>query len=269
MEVKQMSNEKFTQDLFKGAAQYYSTYRPGIPSEVVDYIQRRYGLNGDGVLLDMGCGTGLSTLALAPLFSKTVAFDVDAEMLSEAKQKVPPDLNIEWQRRSDKEVSETEGPYRLAIACRSFNWMDQYPLLQKLHKILESGGGVALIGDGSFWTGSEPWQKKVKVVIQGFLGEERRAGQSKYAAPVEPYTVTLQNNNYLDVLYEAIPVVREWNIQSILGYLYSTSFSAKHLYGDRLQEFEIAMKEELIAANNGRTVFVEHAEFVVQSGVNE
>ena len=261
--------ENSSKDLFKGAAQYYSMYRPGLPIQVVEYLKKRYGLNGKGILLDMGCGTGQSTFALAPLFEKTVAFDVDAEMLSEAKEKEPYGLNIEWQQRSDKDVSEFEGPYRLAVACRSFNWMEQYTLLQKLHKILETGGGVALIGDGSFWTGSEPWQKKIKEVIQSFLGQERRAGQTIYAAPVEPYTITLKNNNYDDILYEAIPVEREWNIRSILGYLYSTSFSAQHLYGDRLTEFEYAMKEQLIMANNGNSIFIEQAEFLIQSGVHK
>jgi trans-aconitate methyltransferase len=263
-----MDTKNDSNDLFKGAAQYYSTFRPSIPKQVIEYVAQRYSLDGRGVLLDMGCGTGQSTFALAPLFEKTIAFDVDVEMLEEAKKKAPHDLNIIWQQRSDKDVTRTEGPYRLAVACRSFNWMDQYPLLQRLHSILEIGGGVALIGDGSFWTGSELWQKTVKEVIQGFLGQERRAGQSKYAAPVEPYTMTLSNNRYEDVRYEAIPVVRKWTIDTVLGYLYSTSFSAKHLYGDRLLEFEQVMKEQLTEANNGKSIFIEHTEFIVQSGIH-
>lgn len=214
----------------------------------------------------MGCGTGLSTFALARLFEKTVAFDTDIEMISEAKRLQPNNLNIEWQLRSDKEITINEGPYRLAIACRSFNWMEQYNVLQKLHKILEIGGGVALIDDGSFWTGNDPWQKEIKVVIQSFLGQERKAGKSNYSAPTEPYITTLANNHYEDVQYQSIPVTRIWNIQSILGYLYSTSFSAKHLYGDRILEFEETMKHRLLNLNNGNDEFIENAEFVVQSG---
>lgn len=261
-----MDNNQAKNELFKGTAQYYSQYRPALPDELVDYLRKRYNLDSKGVLLDMGCGTGLSTFALAGLFEKTVAFDTDIEMLSEAKRLQPNNLNIEWQLRSDKEITINEGPYRLAIACRSFNWMEQYNVLQKLHKILEIDGGVALIGDGSFWTGNDPWQKEVKMVIQSFLGQERKAGKSNYSAPTEPYITTLANNHYEDFQYQSIPVTRIWNIQSILGYLYSTSFSAKHMYGDRIQQFEETMKHRLLNLNNGNDEFIENAEFVVQSG---
>jgi trans-aconitate methyltransferase len=217
----------------------------------------------------MGCGTGISTFPLAKHFKSVVAFDTDAEMLAEARRLSPDNSNIIWQHRSDRDITTAEGPYRLAIACRAFNWMDQYAVLQKLHSILQSGGGVALIGDGSFWTGNELWQKEVKQVIQSFLGQERKAGKQNYSAPTEPYTTTLTKNGYKDVQYEAIPVVRVWNIKSILGYLYSTSFSAKHLYGDQIHEFEKVMEERLLVSNNGSNEFVENAEFTVQSGIQE
>lgn len=261
-----MTSKQLQAELFKGAAQYYAVYRPGLPNEVAMHLKARFRLDGRGSLLDMGCGTGQSTFALAPLFEKTVAFDIDSEMLMEARKLEPKGLNIEWQQRSDKDVTTTEGPYRLAVACRAFNWMDQYPLLQKLHHILEPGGGVALIGDGSFWTGSERWQKKVKEVIQSFLGQARRAGAATYSAPEEPYIVTLKKNGYEDPFYKSIPVTRYWTVESIIGYLYSTSFSSKHLYGERVREFERVMRDELIYTNDGKETFVEHTEFVVQSG---
>jgi len=260
-----MDKNKLQADLFKGTAQYYAAYRPDLPIPVVNYLKNRFNLNGNGSFLDMGCGTGQSTFALASLFEKTFAFDIDEEMLKEARKNEPEGLNIQWQHRSDKDVNITEGPYRLVIACRAFNWMDQYLLLQKLHHIIEPGGGIALIGDGSFWTGDEPWQKKIKEVIQSFLGQERRAGNSIYSAPNEPYIVSLKKNGYKDPLLEAIPITREWNIQSIIGYLYSTSFSAKHLFGNRLKEFEETIKEQLMLVNGGKEIFIEHTEFIVQS----
>lgn len=251
---------------FKGTAQYYARYRPGLPPEVTRYLAARFSLDGHGTLLDMGCGTGQSTFALAPLFDNTVAFDTDEEMIAEARRRQPRELRIEWQLRSDREVDSGEGPYLLAVACRSFNWMEQYPLLQKLHHILEPGGGVALMGDGSFWTGSAVWQKKVKEVIQCFLGHSRRAGSSTYSAPEEPYVITLANNGYVDPIKEEIPVVRHWDVADILGYLYSTSFSAKYLYGDRIAQFEAVLGEELMRVNDGSEVFIERTDFIIQSG---
>lgn len=263
-----MSASSLQADLFKGTAQYYAKYRPGLPEEVASHLKQRFNLDGTGTLLDMGCGTGQSTFALAPLFQRTVAFDTDHDMLLEAEKNQPSGLNIVWQQRSDKDVTTAEGPYKMAIACRSFNWMDQYPLLGKLHHILEPGGGVALIGDGSFWTGSEAWQKRVKEVIQSFLGQERRAGKTTYSAPDEPYVVTLEKNGYMDPHLETIPVTREWDITGITGYLYSTSFAARHLFGDKIGEFERALKSELISANDGKERFIERAEFTIQSGFN-
>ena len=66
---------------FQGTAKYYAKYRPIIPSEVVDYLKKKYQLSGSGTLLDIGCGTGISTIAFAPLFSKVIAFDPSPEML--------------------------------------------------------------------------------------------------------------------------------------------------------------------------------------------
>ncbi|MBN2564722.1 MAG: class I SAM-dependent methyltransferase [Candidatus Eisenbacteria bacterium] len=264
-----MSKTNEVHDAFTGTAYYYAQYRPGVPEDVVNYLRDRFHLDGTGVLLDMGCGTGLSTIAVAPLFARCVAFDTSSEMLDQARAKAPTGAQIEWQQRSDKDVSPDEGPYRLAMACRSFNWMDQYPLLDKLHAIVSPGGGIALIGDGSFWTGEEPWQETVRSVIRKFLGQDRRAGKKKYDAPTEPYTSMLNNSGYHDVQYRDVPVSRAWTVDSIIGYLYSTSFSARHLYGDNVAEFEAMMRNRLLELSHGVDRFVENAQFVVQSGMQE
>jgi cyclopropane fatty-acyl-phospholipid synthase-like methyltransferase len=82
------------ENFFKGTSQYYANYRPTLPQQVVDYIAEQFKLNGEGILLDIGCGTGQSSIPLAPLFEKTIAFDIDAEMLFEAKKKTPKNLDI-------------------------------------------------------------------------------------------------------------------------------------------------------------------------------
>lgn len=257
-----------TPGVFHGTAHHYATYRPGIPEDVVAYVRDLFGLDGESTLLDMGCGTGLSTIAFAPLFARTVAFDPDAAMLAEAKTRTPRGLTIQWQQRSDHDVTAAEGPYRLALACRSLHWMNQPRLLDTLHHVLEPGGGIAIIGDGSFWTGSDPWQATVREIVQSFLGPSRRAGNTRYAPPSEPYPVLLATTGYADIRFAEIPVTRDWDVEHILGYLYSTSFSARHLYTDQITEFEAKLRSKLLESTGGIDRFVEHATFGIHTGVH-
>jgi SAM-dependent methyltransferase len=256
---------------FEGTAEYYAKYRPGIPSVVVDYLRDRFHLDGSGSALDLGCGTGQLTFALAPHMAETVGLDPDAEMIGAAqKEHLKHDAagdQIRWEVRAAESITPSEGPYKLVTMCRAFVWMDQYPVLRRLKDVICTGGGVAIIGDGSFWSGSEGWQKGIKRTVQSFLGEARKAGKSGlFFDTGEPYTDMLRKTGYQDVQRADFKVEREWSFEAILGCLYSTSFAAKSLFGDRIEEFEAALFTELGEPADAKK-FLERGEFAVQSGV--
>ncbi len=253
--------------LFTGTAEFYSKFRPQIPSEVVNHIKERFSLDETGTLLDLGCGVGQSTYAIAPLLERTVAIDPDPDMLKMARKNCPLGLNIDWQNKSDADVTTKDGPYRLVISSRSFHWMEQDILLPKLLKIIEENGGIAVIGDGSFWTGEDEWQKEIKKVIAEFLGEQRKAGHTgkNFATSEEPYTDMLARAGFVDIQKKSVSLTRDWKIQDIIGCLYSTSFAAPHLFGDRKDEFENRLAERLNDINNQKEIFRETASFDVQS----
>jgi ribosomal protein L11 methylase PrmA len=48
----------FEDDVFAGTASYYSKYRARYPSEIFADIAINFNLDGNGWLLDLGCGTG-------------------------------------------------------------------------------------------------------------------------------------------------------------------------------------------------------------------
>lgn len=256
------------EDLFSGTARYYNQFRPKIPREVVDYTRNKYGLDGTGVLLDAGCGTGISTRAFAPFFARTIAFDVSEEMIREAIA-ITEDASIEYRVCSDDELDLGGEAIKHVIAVRSFHWMDQSRFLQKIKHNMREGGAISIISDGSFWTGQEPWQRTVKEVVQSFLGAERRAGtKGKFSAPSLPYEIILENNGFSCLDYKTIPITRYWTIDNIIGYLYSTSFSAYSLYNNRNAAFEKMLRDELMGKYPDDNIFIENAEFTIQSAMS-
>ncbi|MFJ6211797.1 hypothetical protein ACIQGZ_00395 [Streptomyces sp. NPDC092296] len=62
-----------------------------------------------------------------------------------------------------------------------------------------------------------------------------------------------------------VPVQRTWTTEGILGYLYSTSFAAPHLFGDRLADFEAAVRAAL-AEHSSDDTFLEDNEFLIRIG---
>jgi hypothetical protein len=106
-------------------------------------------------------------------------------------------------------------------------------------------GGVAIMGDGSLWTGSEIWQKTVTSIVQKYLGEKRRAGQGTFRVPQEPWEELLARSPFPEVVIKEIIISREWSPDSIVGWLFSSSFASRTLFGQKVDRFENELREAL------------------------
>ncbi len=138
-------------------------------------------------------------------------------------------------------------------------------MLALLDDQVAPGGAVAIFGDNSFWAADSPWKQSVRAVVQSFLGEERRAGNSTFKHHNRPYSEIMEESPFNRVEEIRVPVHRTWSTNSILGYLYSTSFAAPHLFGGRLDEFEAAV-ETALAEHSTEDVFPEDNEFLIRIG---
>ena len=118
---------------------------------------------------------------------------------------------------------------------------------------------MAILGDNSIWADNAGWKSEIKTILAEFLGDERRAGSGTYQRPA-PYTDDLDASAFSDWEQVKVPVRRERSLDSVIGYLHSTSFAAPHLFGDRLAAFDDALRERLPPfAVNG--VFIDSNEF--------
>ena len=258
--------------LFAGTASYYRQFRPGIPEDVADVLDQAAPARHDGPrrLLDVGTGTGLVAESLLGRLDDIIAIDNDADMLAAAESalrpKLPEGTCLSLVESTAEDFTPPAGwQADLVTICRAFHWLDQGSVLARLDDQVAPDGVVAIFGDSSFWVATSPWKEGVRDVVKTFLGEERRAGSGTFQHHNRPYSEIMEESPFDQVEEARIPVHRTWNAESILGYLYSTTFAAPHLFGDRLTEFETAVKERLANFSDDDT-FPEENEFLIRFG---
>jgi SAM-dependent methyltransferase len=69
---------------YDGLAEWYEQFRPQLPEHELDALRRLLG-PGTGRCLDLGCGTGVPTAAVAELGWSVVGIDVSADLLGVAR----------------------------------------------------------------------------------------------------------------------------------------------------------------------------------------
>lgn len=86
---------------------------------------REWGLPGPGrTLLEIGCGYGRLSLALAGDFARVIGLDVSAEMIAEARRRGAAHANVSFARSSGEDLSDIEsGAADVVLAADVFPYL--------------------------------------------------------------------------------------------------------------------------------------------------
>jgi SAM-dependent methyltransferase len=258
--------------LYLGSADYYAAGRMPYPSSVVWALRDTLGLDGTGRLLDVGSGPGTLTIPLAGLFAGSVAVDADADMIAAGRASAESLglRSISWHVRRAEELPADLGRFRVITFAQSFHWMDQPTVARAVAGMLEEGGSVVHLGATTVKGTGEtprtslhypkpPWDE-INELVRDYLGTRKRAGQGvrptasfsterevfSAAGFGEPQTVEVPHN-----------VARIRTVNEIVAAVYSLSYSAPHLFGDRKDEFEAELRELLASRSALGGLFAE------------
>jgi SAM-dependent methyltransferase len=235
--------------LYEGSARYYAHGRLPYPPEIAFVLRDELRLDGTGRLLDVGCGPGSLTLLLAPLFEEVVGVDPDRGMIAEAARQAAlrGARNARWVAMRAEELPDDLGVFRVATFAQSFHWMDRHAVARAVRSMLEPGGswvhvsattheGVADAGHLPF---PAPPRAEIARLVHEYLGPTRRAGVSGEddvlvaAGFSRPRRVIVPGH------------VHERSEDEIVASVFSLSWAAPHLFGDRTAEFETDLRELL------------------------
>ncbi|UOQ93477.1 class I SAM-dependent methyltransferase [Halobacillus shinanisalinarum] len=262
---------KYGSDLFKGAAQYYSKYRPMYPASLVRFLVDRCALSGGEQLLDLGCGTGQLTIRFSDWCHKIVGIDTEPEMIKEASR-IHNELrfgNIEWFSGSlEYYRKNNDEKFKLVTIAKAFHWMDRAKVLEHLYDMVTVDGGVSIIDNYNPASKLTTWQITLNEVVKHWYGSERKAGNTIYDHPNESHEDILSNSSFHVEIHELPPYEITWTIETILGNLYSTSYGSKRFLGNKVEAFEHDLRSSLLAINNSG-IFKEQVDLSVKLGIKE
>jgi len=122
----------------------YARARPPVHALIVEAVQRRFdelGIERARLALDLGCGTGLSTAALAPLASRAVGLEPALAMLRHGAD-VAPGARLVAGRA--EELPFRDGAFGLLAAAGSLNYTNLAAVLPEAARVLREDGAFII-----------------------------------------------------------------------------------------------------------------------------
>ncbi|MBC2804545.1 class I SAM-dependent methyltransferase [Rhizobium ruizarguesonis] len=206
-------------------------------------------------LLDIGCGPGKISCALAGAFTSVTAVDPSEHMIALGRSLPGGNAgNIRWIESFAEDFPANGGPFDLTVAAASIHWMDHSRLFPHLLANAAPGHVMAVIsGDDPF---EPPWQSDwhsflgkwvPEVTGQPFDHDKRSEGMRSYQSYL--------NLHGSEHFVSERPF--EQNVEDFVSCQHSRDTFAPSKLGDRIARFDAELSELLRSySNDDRLSFV-------------
>ena len=128
---------------FLGFAQIYDQGRPELPDIAIEILKKYIENEKIDTIVDIGCGTGLSTNVCENYENKVIGVEPSVDMLNIARLKENNKVKF-VQGWGDKTGLESEFA-DIVICSQAFHWMEPKSTINEVYRILKKGGIFAVI----------------------------------------------------------------------------------------------------------------------------
>jgi SAM-dependent methyltransferase len=122
-----------------GFAAHYDRYRPRPPEALLDQLCRYARVERPRLVVDLGCGTGLSTRAWSGRAERAVGVEPNPAMLAVAA----PAPGVEYREAFAHETGLDDGCADVVTCSQSLHWMEPEPVFAEVARLLRPDGVFA------------------------------------------------------------------------------------------------------------------------------
>ena len=133
--------------VFNEVPELYDRRRPTYPAELFTDLLAVTGVDKQSSVLEVGCGTGQATGALAALSGSVVAVERGPEMAALARQRLAGFDNASVETSTFEEWDDGGRRFELLVAASSWHWVDPSVGWHRAHDVLQPEGWMALLGN--------------------------------------------------------------------------------------------------------------------------
>jgi ubiquinone/menaquinone biosynthesis C-methylase UbiE len=175
---------------FSGLADIYARCRPDYPTAAIDFVLERCGLKPGDLVVDVGCGTGISTRLLARRGLRVIGIEPNADMRERARNETPPRDGPapEYREGAAEATGLPDHGADAVVSAQAFHWFDAPRALAEFARILKPSGWVALLWNER--DTSDPFTRDYGAVVRAFKqavhveDTRQRSGQAFLTSPL-------------------------------------------------------------------------------------
>ncbi|MEH2141680.1 class I SAM-dependent methyltransferase [Nostoc sp.] len=143
---------------YSPAAEAYNKARPRYPQDLIQQVVEVAQLSTDSKILEVGCGPGTATVAIAQLGCSMICLEPNPDFFQLAQHNCQPYSNVEIQNTSFEEWKLKAFEFDAVLAATSFHWISPEVGYPKAANALQENGYLILLWNKELQPSYEVYQ---------------------------------------------------------------------------------------------------------------
>ena len=130
---------------FSNRVQDYVKYRPHYPKQLIQRLQKDYGITTKDRVVDIGSGTGISCLPFLENGNTVLGVEPNTEMRLASETFLESYPNFQSINGTAEQTGLADNSVDIIFAAQAFHWFDRELAKQEFFRILKPDGHIFLI----------------------------------------------------------------------------------------------------------------------------